>query len=128
MVSYRITELALEQHRSVVEERQDQRGSGMQDVFAPGHAAVRQPDFILAHMQQGAAVDDLRRNLLLGEIRAHRERCIARSHTARSAPGANPSTSTARPFTDISTRTSPCGPIGAASVGASKYISLTTRR
>jgi hypothetical protein len=56
MASDRIAELALEQHRGVVEDRQDQGGSGMQDVFAPGMPAVRQPDLVLVHLQQSAAV------------------------------------------------------------------------
>ena len=42
--------------------------------------------------------------------------------------GKMPNARTAIPFTDISTRASARGEIGAASIGASKYISFTIRR
>ncbi len=61
-----------------------------------------------------------------GERQSERIRVVVQ--TSINASGKRPKPATARPFSDSSTRRSRPAEMGAESAGASKYISLTTRR
>src|SRR5262245_53644026 len=102
----------------------------MADEFALGPAAVRQPHRVPVHLQEAAGVGQVARDLLFGQL--GQRLFIATKHSDIRVSGSRPSTSSARPLADISTRKPlPCeSNEGAAAppAGSSKYMSLTIRR
>src|SRR4051812_16852762 len=127
----RIAELALEENRAVVEQRDDRHGAGMADVFARRLAAVGQPRHVAMNLEEHAVVDDLPGDEVLGQVFLQSLSCSAWM-ASRLRPtngcGTMPKISTARPFADMRTRTPRLPPNATVSCGSSKYISLTMRR
>lgn len=64
----RIAELALHQHGVFIEHRQDDHGTGMDNVLAQCRLPVRKTYVVLAHLEQLAVIDELRIESSLSEI------------------------------------------------------------